>query len=467
MPFIFRNLFISFFLFLFSISAFAHDISGTYTGTINIYKNSCVNPADDGNDTATLTLELTGNNSGNFTGSGTAIDSTGTTFFTISNGTNNDTIFNFNFDLSDTLGGPINGGGSASGSITDSSLQINGGGSDDCIFSFMGTLSKTNNNILSEETPSSTVTDAILFNTQIQSTVSGISGRIGAALNSIRASLTPRFGDNQFKLEGMTGLNAGDKATIPYGIWGNYTYTDYENDLSTTAFEGSSHGFLGGIDFSIWDNTVLGIALGYENSDIDTTFNSGNQDTDSFTIAPYFGAILNDTLSVDFNIGYSKVEYDQFRTVSGARITSSPDADRWFSSINMNAIKFVDQWVFGGRVGALFASSVIDSYTESNGTLISENRTKVGTVSIAGDVAYSFNHFEPFLNLAYNYDFSLAEVSSTTNPQPANDTNDILLTTGVRFFEKSGVTGNLEYSKRLLREDFDEDRVSLTVRVDF
>jgi len=44
----------------------------------------------------------------------------------------------------------------------------------------------------------------------------------------------------------------------------------------------------------------LGVAFGYDNGDIDTTFNQGNQDTDSYTIAPYFGALLTDTLSIDF-----------------------------------------------------------------------------------------------------------------------------------------------------------------------
>ncbi|MBL1141224.1 MAG: autotransporter outer membrane beta-barrel domain-containing protein [Proteobacteria bacterium] len=450
---------------LLSGKAFATDISGTYSGTINITRSSCVNPADDGNDIATLTLTLSGQSNGNFIGNGTGVDSMGTAAFDIKNGTTSGSSFNFNFDVSD-IGGPPDGSGTASGTFSTSYLNISGGGSDDCIFTFSGMLNKTTAT-LTEATASSSVTDAVLFNTQIQSTINDISGRIGAALNSLRASFTPRFGDNQFKLEGMTGLNAGDESTIPYGIWGNYSYTDYENDLSTTAFDGTSHSFMGGIDFGVLDNAVIGLALGFENSDIDTTFNNGNQNTDSFTIAPYFGAILDDVLSVDFNLGYSRVEYDQFRTFGTTRITSSPQADRWFSALNLNAIKFIDRWVISGRVGTLFASSVVDSFTESNGVVVAENRTKVGTMSIAGEVAHGFNNYEPFLNLAYNYDFALEDISTANNPQPENDKDDLLLTTGVRFFEKSGITGNLEYSKRLLRDDFDEDRLSLTVRIDY
>jgi len=51
--------------------------------------------------------------------------------------------------------------------------------------------------------------------------------------------------------------------------------------------------------------------------------------------------------------------------------------------------------------------------------------------------------------------------------QPSNDRDDVLLTAGMRYFGKNGISGNLEYSKRFDRDDFDEDRISVTVRVDF
>jgi hypothetical protein len=270
-------------------------------------------------------------------------------------------------------------------------------------------------------------------------------------------------------MEGATGLNAGDGSTIPYGVWGNYSYSDYDNDLSSTAFDGTSHSFLGGIDFAFWENTVLGVAFGYDSGDIDTTFNQGNQDTDSYTIAPYFGALLTDTLSLDFNVGYSRVEFDQFRTLPGTttRVSSSPDADRWFGALNLNGVTYYDNWILGARIGALYAKSVIDSYTESDMTVVAQTRNKVGSGSIAGDVAYSYKNFEPFLNLSYQYDFELTELFVTTGPQPSNDRDDVLMRVGVRYFDNNGISGNLEYSKRFDRDDFDEDRISFTVRADF
>lgn len=461
------------FLSPFAYANLPDDFAGTYSGSISYNETSCTPPPDE-SETVSLTLTITKVSTNNFHGDGTLvftdgdIDDLDVDFVGVT-----PTTFNFTWD--DTgINNSFTANGSGSGSVTSSGITISGtgvevGGST-CNLNFSGTLNKTSTTVITPDvTPSSTVTDAVLFNTQIQGTISDISSHIGGALAGIGFSGRPRVTDNQFKLEGTTGLNAGDGSTISYGVWGNYSYTDYENDLSSTAFDGSNHSFLGGIDFSFWGDSILGVAFGYDKGDIDTTFNGGNQDTDSFTIAPYFGALLTDSFSVDFNVGYSRVDYDQFRTVTGTttQVTSSPHADRWFSAFNLNGMTFYDNWILGARVGWLYASSSIDSFTESNGTLVAESRTKVTTASIGGDVAYSFENYEPFLNVSYQRDISFRKISVTTGPQPTNDNDDILLSMGVRYFNKNGISGNIEYTKRFDRDNFDEDRVSLTVRADF
>jgi Autotransporter beta-domain len=447
------------------------DFAGTYSGSVPYSETSCSPPPDE-SETVSLTLTITKVSTNNFHGDGTLIftdgdiDDLGIDFTGIT-----PTSFSFNWD-DNGINNPFQASGTGSGSVTSSGITISGtgveiGGST-CNITFSGTLNKTSTTLITPDvTPSSTVTDAILFNTQIQSTISDISSHIGGALHGIGFFGGPRVTNNQFKIEGATGLNAGDGSSLSYGVWGNYSYSDYENDLSSTAFDGTNHGFLGGIDFSFWGDSILGVAFGYDKGDIDTTFNGGNQDTDSYTIAPYFGALLTESLSLDFNIGYSRVEYDQFRILTGTQISSSPDADRWFGALNLNGVTYYNNWILGGRLGALYATSVIDSYTESNGTVVAKSKNKSSTLSIAGDVAYSFQNYEPFLNVSYQRDLSLRKISVTTGPQPSNDNDDILLKAGVRYFNKNGISGNFEYTKRFERDDFDEDRISLTIRADF
>jgi len=415
-----------------------------------------------------------------YTGSGAANES-GSTFFIGANGSLVATTGDSNVDGSYT-GVPYTDGGSPiTASLNpDGSLNFGsgdgiftgapcGGGSFFTNATTLLPVSAIGGAINTEITNGATVREAVVFHYKIQHQTREISRQATAGADGTRHSLRSHASDNQFMMEGATGLNAGDGSTIPYGFWGNYTYSDYDNDLSTTAFDGNNHSFLGGVDFAFWENTVLGVAFGYDNGDIDTTFNLGQIDTDSYTIAPYFGALLTDTLSIDFNMGYSRVEYDQFRTdpTTGGRVTSSPDADRWFGALNLNGVAYYDKWILGGRVGALWAKSVIDSFTESDGTLVAKTRNRVGEGVIAGDVAYSYQNYEPFLNLSYQYDFELTKLVVTNGPQPSDDPDDVLMRVGVRYFGDNGITGNLEYSKRFGRDDFDEDSFSITIRADY
>ena len=459
------------------------NILGTYSGTVTTTEFDCgatgpgTSPfAGPFVDDDTVTLTISNQSGASFSGTGTDIDVDDGEVETITFSGTVDTAGNVNASFS-TVFDDGTASGTFSGTISNGTFNFSFNGQDDtltgglfCFFTGNGTLTLIGGNVIVPAvTPSSTVTEAVLFNTQIQSQVSDISKHIAGALAGRRFFGGPRVSDNQFKMEGATGLSAGDGFAIPYGVWGSYSYTDFDNDLSSTAFDGNSHSFLGGLDFAFWENTVLGVAFGYDNGDIDTTFNLGHQDTDSYTIAPYFGALLSDTLSLDFNVGYSRVDYDQFRTLPGTttRVSSSPDADRWFGALNLNGVTYYDNWILGARVGALFAKSVIDSYTESNGTVVAKSRNKVGEGSIAGDVAYTYKNFEPFVNVSYQYDFELTKISVTTGPQPSNDRDDILMTAGVRYYDNNGISGNLEYTKRFDRDDFDEDRISITVRVDF
>jgi len=358
---------------LFSVSALA-SLEGNFSGSTTTAV-SCGGPVFNGSPlSSTISLEATLSGSPGvsnvnititssdftYTASGTALESGSLFFISTSSGslvltTSNSSINGSypagqNYNVNATL----NNDGTldfATGFVFYGSGSLCSGGNIQTD-PFTALPSATGGAIDTSVTAGSTVAEAILFLTQIQGQVTDISRHITGAVGGGRHFLRPHVSDNQFMMEGATGLNAGDGSTIPYGFWGNYTYSDYDNDLSTTAFDGDSHSFLGGVDFAFWENTVLGVAFGYDNGDIDTTFNLGQIDTDTYTIAPYFGALLTDTLSIDFNVGYSRVEYDQFRTLPGTttRVTSSPDADRWFGALNLNGVTYYDNWILGARV---------------------------------------------------------------------------------------------------------------------
>ena len=63
-------------------------------------------------------------------------------------------------------------------------------------------------------------------------------------------------------------------------------------------------------------------------------------------------------------------------------MTSETDSDRWFFSGNLSANRDFGALYLGGRVGLLVAQDNLDGFTESNGTIIGERKTKVGRLVI-------------------------------------------------------------------------------------
>ncbi len=331
----------------------------------------------------------------------------------------------------------------------------------------LGGLLKRNKIVKPSKAPGTSLKDATTVRSEILGVVTPIQQHL---VKTLRADVkTFNFNPQGFLLEGESGLNSGDLQLGNLGVWLSYNYRDIENDFSGTAFESTSHTAIGGVDYSPNDYIVLGVAIAYEYSDTDTLFNQGNLQTDGITIAPYFGFLLNETWSLDASFGISLIENDQFRTdpTTALRVTSNPDTDRFFMAMNFNGTSYINNWIIGGRIGYLFAKSVTDEFVESDTSTVGKTKTKLGQIRLGADVAYNFGNWEPFLSTTYQYDYEFDKVILLDDLQPANDRDDILLATGFRYYNDNGFTSNFEYSKRLLREEYNEDSLSFTLRYDF
>ncbi len=328
--------------------------------------------------------------------------------------------------------------------------------------------------IIPEEAPSNSVTDSEVLNTQVRTVTTAIGGHIQGVIRGT----VPRQEIANNHLMDMTGINAGD-GMINVGMWVSGTYTDYKNDFALTAFDGDTMLGLVGIDIAPTDNVLLGVALGYENSDINTLFNSGTQESDGYTVAPYFGIILNDYFSIDGSFGYSDIKTDQFRLIqviapgANAVLTSSPSSERYFATLNLNAITYVGNWVLGARGGALYAKNKQEAFTEISSiplvvpAPVPETETKLKLWYLGGDIAYGVGLFEPFASFMYEKDFDSTEIIFPSGPQPSNDDDSYLVGAGLRYFGTDRLSATLEWDRRLGRDNFDEDRFSLVIRGDF
>ena len=154
----------------------------------------------------------------------------------------------------------------------------------------------------------------------------------------------------------LTGLAAGD-GYVGLGYWASFNYSDFDADIPINSlvqpiasYDADQKTAFIGVDTMFMDAFVIGLTLGYENTDIDTAYNGGNNETDGYTIAPYAAYLINDIFSADVVMGYTSLgtDTDRIDNVSGGTILGDFDAERWFIATNLNATVSYEQWLLGG-----------------------------------------------------------------------------------------------------------------------
>lgn len=320
----------------------------------------------------------------------------------------------------------------------------------------VSTSPSTTNNVVTSQvsTQSSQQTGGIIANA-----VSGAIGGGGGAGTVGTSFLNSRDA-------GRAG-GAGDKR---WGVFLQGAFTNIENNQAGVQFDGNLYNLVGGIDYLVNDRLVVGLALGYETSDIDTTFNRGTIESDGFTIAPYLGFSLSKNWSIDLSGGYSDISYDTTRNSSAVR--GSFDGERWFVAANLNGNYAMNRWRLMPKVGVLYFEEDQDRPVETGAGAINTgtgSTVKLGRIYAGGRVGYAFNAVTPYVKLIGEYDFERPNSVAIGNGTFTND-DELGAQTGLgmMFRASNSVSGQLEASYDSLgRSDLDVYTISARMRVQF
>ena len=207
------------------------------------------------------------------------------------------------------------------------------------------------------------------------------------------------------------GLAAGGMNT-KIGIWADVAYSRLIYSKTDENYDGYIASGVIGVDYAIDKKTLVGVAVGYEDVDLDTEFNRGSLEGSGWTLSPYLVYKYNDNYSVDFSGGYTWLNYDLERLDPGdsSKITGDQDAARWFVSANIKGDHWYDKTHVSGTVGFLHAREDQDDFTESNLTNTSGVATNVGQGYIGVRLGYLFDmeggSVEPYVRALgrYSYD---------------------------------------------------------------
>ncbi len=292
---------------------------------------------------------------------------------------------------------------------------------------------------------------------------SGGVGPQGLAPNNSTASAIPV---TRYFEGGNRGQSAGAKEKKT-GVWilGSYSYI--ENDFVNTKYDGDIVAFVGGVDYRLTDRIVAGIALSYEDVDIDTTFNNGTIETSGVGIAPYAVFRLTDNITADINGSYTVLDTDTTRT--GGTVTGQFDSDRYTLGANLNVNHSVKKFFMSGSVGFLYINEEQDSYTESNATFVRQLDISIGQGRLSATIGYNFGKFQPFLTAQLQHEFwaPSAPLLGGGLESPEEDTTGIVVGGGINFALSDTVSGSITATSQEARDDFSLYSISGRVRFTF
>ena len=296
-----------------------------------------------------------------------------------------------------------------------------------------------------------TTTSQVLLNATAAQQFSAISNALARRWTAPGA---PRVAANA----GVRGMAAGDVAQ-PFNLWGNVSRDDvdqrYENNSgSDTKNDFDIQNYLLGGDYGLSSALVVGLSVAIDRGDlsgITTALGAERNDLSSrgYMVAPYLGWQLSDEFSLDASIGLGQGRLD-------ASNSSTQDVDRWYTGVNLNYQRWLDNWQFTGRLGYLHAEEHYDDVHlrgETEDVLgqsklqDSDSKNKLDRIQIGGQVGYWLNGWLPYVGLKYMDDMH----RSTTLDFSPNDPigkEAWVWTVGVNYFSLAhGITGGVAYEQ--------------------
>lgn len=190
-----------------------------------------------------------------------------------------------------------------------------------------------------------------------------------------------------------SSARASDFAQLDYAksvgaaSWNLWAKARYDNsDDERTNISGSTFSLQGGADYRLEEDIIVGVLVGYANSDFDTRTSGtdGRFAADSYTVGSYVGAKYWDRVRVDVlgaltfsnyenTVGTTQGEFDALRVTLGAQVLGRWEEGNFFIEPGVHV---------------LYAHETQDAYTDSTGTDQDKEIVRSGSVSVGPKIGF-------------------------------------------------------------------------------
>ena len=278
-----------------------------------------------------------------------------------------------------------------------------------------------------------------------------------------------------------SGMSSGDTFKEA-GVWVQALSNQGDQDQrgGVDGYESNSAGIAVGVDGKINDQTTVGVAYSYMNTNV--TSDSGDKTEVQGSALTLYGSYELGNWFADASLSAGKNDNDSKRYIVGTQAKGSYDSDVLSASLLGGYDFRFDNLVVEPRVGARYTNVKIDSYREHGSSAalsIGAQRFEVGEfgagVRVAGEFPVGMGNLEPEATLMAWHDVIGDKVSSTSsfvlggNPfvtSGASPVRDSYEATVGATYRVGAVTVGANYGYQT-KTDFDGNTVTGRVRYDF
>lgn len=274
-------------------------------------------------------------------------------------------------------------------------------------------------------------------------------------------------GTTSFSSRALSGEAAGEAAggdAQRFGTWVQISNTWVKNTDAGGTYDGTSTAATVGFDYRISQGVILGMALGADELDVQTTYNDGTFAGNGYSVIPYIGFSFADRWIFTGLMSLTDVKYET--TSNNGGTTGSFHAKRFSASGVVEGNYPVGDFTVYPHVGAFYMRESQDGFTDSSGTAIAAADVDLGRASGGATVGYNLGMVEPFVRAFAEYDFvNEDEVALTGGRFSSNDKFGINAGTGLKFTISDNLSGRFEADAgSLLRDNLDTYTVAGSLR---
>jgi len=255
----------------------------------------------------------------------------------------------------------------------------------------------------------------------------------------------------------------------PFTIWGHGSYTSVDNDYvsgtNDNRYDGDVWGYNVGLDYRFAESLTAGLSLGYNDTDLTTSFNNGSYQEKGWVVSPYAIYSPASGLTISGQAGFGMGDIDVTRDNNAS--SGNTESDIWFAQINTSYMIRPAETLplsLTPSVAFIAARKTVDGYTESDNTVIAGTTSNTRQIKPAIEAAYDFAPTRtlivtPFVETGLTYDFT-DEIN--------NDKTAFNLGGGVRLSDAmTGLNAALEGNYLAGRADYTEYTIGGTVTYGF